>query len=363
LEIFDFQNQRETEFPWALEFFKFQNQQKAELFGVFGFFLKNPKPIKAVPFPVAFGMENEALSIKGVSKYFKAGKKRFYALKDVDLSIKEGEVFGFLGPNGAGKTTLMNCVTGMLIPDSGTIEIFGENILEKEDYLEQVNFVSGESRFHWNLTAVEILRFFSKIYNIPHRVSENRIEELIKTFEISSFRNQRFDSLSTGQRTRVILAKALINEPRLLLLDEPTVGLDPDIARKVREKIQHINKERRTTIILTSHYMSEVEQLCKRIAFINKGRIIDVGEVKEIMKSRFREYDLIIDLSDAKNPQQLRQMGLKVSGNRVSTSLANEEGISEIISSLVRKGYTLKDIEVKRPKLEDYFVKLAGEKK
>jgi ABC-2 type transport system ATP-binding protein len=156
-------------------------------------------------------MEKEALSIKGVSKHFQIGKKRFYALKKVNLSVKEGEVFGFLGPNGAGKTTLMNCVTGMLLPDAGTIEIFGENILEKEDYLEQMNFVSGESRFHWSLSPIQILRFFSKIYNIPRRTAENRIEELIKTFEISGFKNQRFDSLSTGQRTRVILAKALIN--------------------------------------------------------------------------------------------------------------------------------------------------------
>ncbi len=301
--------------------------------------------------------------IKGLSKHFKVGKKKFYALKKVDLAVNEGEVFGFLGPNGAGKTTLLNCVTGMLLPDSGTIEIFGENIMEKEDYLEQVNFVSGESRFHWNLTPVQILRFFSKIYNIPRKTSEARIAELIKTFEISSFQDKRFDSLSTGQRTRVILAKALINEPRLLLLDEPTVGLDPDIARKVREKIQQVNKEKKTTIILTSHYMSEVEQLCKRIAFISKGEIIDIGEVKDIMKDRFKDYELIIDLLDAKDPASLRKLGLKVKGSQVSMTIANEEGISEIISRLVGKGYHIKDIEVKRPKLEDYFVKIAGEKR
>jgi ABC-2 type transport system ATP-binding protein len=195
-------------------------------------------------------------------------------------------------------------------------------------------------------------------YNVPADKIRQRSEELIKQLDITSFANRRFDSLSTGQRMRIVIAKALINEPRLLLLDEPTLGLDPHIAIKVRNIIGEVNKKKGTTIIITSHYMDEVEMLCDRVAFIHKGKLIDVGEVKEVKSSKFSTYDVVIDLKEIRDAQELIEMGFELKGKKIKTTLRNDQDISHLMSGLVKKGYEIADIKVKRPNLEDYFVRM-----
>lgn len=301
----------------------------------------------------------EAVKIVDVSKKFKVGKRLFiHALKNISLDIEKGEIFGILGPNGAGKTTLLNVITGMLIPDSGYVKIFGKTLKEDKTLLERINYVSGESRFHWNLTPKNVLNFYALLYNVPRADRKRRIKYLIDTFEIGSFVNQRFGSLSSGQRMRLVLAKSLINNPKLLLFDEPTLGLDPDIAIKVRKLISKINKERKTTIILTSHYMSEVEQLCKRIAFIHEGRLVDVGEVEKVKLKKFEVYDVMIELREMKNPDWLRKLGFKIQGKRLFIPLPYDQSISKLLSKLVNANYHITDLEIKKPSLEDYFVKM-----
>ncbi|MBW2970788.1 ABC transporter ATP-binding protein [Candidatus Woesearchaeota archaeon] len=301
----------------------------------------------------------EAISIKKVSKHFKINRSIIKALEDISFSIQEGEIFGILGPNGAGKTTLLNCINGMLTPDKGSIRIFGKSLLEDIDILENINFVSGESKFHWNLNARQVLKFYGMLYNIPLDVIRQRSDMLIKLLDISDFANRNFDTLSTGQRMRVVLAKVMINEPKLMLLDEPTLGLDPNIAVKVRDLILRINKEKGTTILLTSHYMSEVEQLCKRIAFLHNGRIVDIGEVEKVKLKKFNEYDVSIELRQVKNKAALEKMGFTVRGNSVSMPLSNNQNISTIISKLIKEGYHIVDMEIRKPSLEDYFIKMV----
>jgi ABC-2 type transport system ATP-binding protein len=301
----------------------------------------------------------EAVKVVNVSKKFKADRKaHIHALKNVSLEIEEGEIFGILGPNGAGKTTLLNVMTGLLIPDSGYVKIFGKTLQEDRTVLEKINYVSGESRFHWNLTPKNILNFYGMLYNVPRTERKRRMNHLIDIFEVGPFVNQRFGHMSSGQRMRTVLAKSLINNPKLLLLDEPTLGLDPDIALKVRKLIASINKERKTTIILTSHYMSEVEQLCKRIAFIHQGKVVDVGEVEKVKLKKFAVYDVMIELRRIKKPDLLRKMGFKIQGNRLFIPLDQDKSISELLSKLVSKGYHITDLEIKKPSLEDYFIKM-----
>ncbi|MFH1399500.1 MAG: ABC transporter ATP-binding protein [Candidatus Woesearchaeota archaeon] len=299
-----------------------------------------------------------ALEIKNVSKHFELNGKRFHALKDVSFDIEEGEIFGILGPNGAGKTTLLNTVTNMLIADKGSIKMFGKTLDEDKSILERINFVSGLSRFHWNLNGKQILNFYGMLYDVPAAERQKRIEYLTGILELGDFMDQNFDRLSSGQRTRLVLAKALINSPKMLLLDEPTIGLDPDIAIKVRRLIKTVNRERKMTIVLTSHYMTEVEQLCDRIAFLHKGKLLDVGEVDKLKSRQFDVYKVMIEVDAVKNVAELKKMGFRIQGKKIFISINNDSTVSDVLAKLGNAGYKILDIEIKKPSLEDYFVRM-----
>ena len=303
------------------------------------------------------------VEVENVSKKFKSGKKDFFALKDVSFDIKKGEIFGLLGPNGAGKSTLLNILIGILFPDSGNVKIFGKNPLKNNDLFEKMNFVSGETRFHWALKVKDIFEFHGRLYGIPKNKRITETKKLAKFFEIEHILENKFSNISTGEKMRLIMAKALLNNPKLLLLDEPTVGLDPDIAIKTRNEIKRINKKLGTTIILTSHYMHEIEQLCDRIAFINKGVIVDIGSVDSVKLRKFASYDLTIKVRSVKNREFLRRKGFLINGNILRKELPADENISETLSMLAEKGMEIIEIESRKPTLEDYFVKMLGDKK
>ncbi|HLD57160.1 MAG TPA: ABC transporter ATP-binding protein [archaeon] len=305
-----------------------------------------------------------AIEITNLSKIYKVKKKDFYALKDINLSIEKGEIFGLLGPNGAGKTTLLNTLIGFLYPDKGEAKVLGVKPYSNREVLEKMNFISGETRFHWSLHSIDILNYYGMSYNIPKKERARRIESLIDFFEIDRIRNKKFAWLSTGERMRLVFAKALLNNPKVLLLDEPTLGLDPDIAMKVRKEVKRVNKKFKTTILLTSHYMNEVEILADRVAFINKGEIIDIGSVEKVKLSKFDTYDVIIQVDKVKEKKDLKDMGFSVSGNKISKKLSSDENLSQLLSDIAKLGYKVQDIETKKPTLEDYFVKIVdGQKK
>ncbi len=304
------------------------------------------------------------VEIRDVSKRFKEHGKWFYVLNNVSLDVKEGEIFGLLGPNGAGKTTLLNILLGILTPDSGQARIFGKDVIKDRGILERVNFVSGETRFHWLLSVEDVLRFHGRSYGLKGEVIDKRIRELTKFFGIDDILNRKFFNLSTGQRMRLIFAKSLINDPRLVFFDEPTLGLDPSIAIKIRKEIKRINKEQGTTVLLTSHYMHEIEQLSDRIAFIHKGKIIDTGTVEKVKLKKFSTYDVFLNVREIKNRDYLKRNGFRILGkNRLQKELQLGESISGLLSSLANNGIDVTNIETRKPTLEDYFVKIMEEKK
>jgi len=225
------------------------------------------------------------IEISNVSKQFgrKGTKEKFYALKDVNITVEEGEIFSIIGQNGAGKTTLLNILIGILYPDTGSVKIFGKEPRDKS-VIKQLSYVSGEERFHWALTTSDILNFGGTLYGLNKKDKEDKVNEVVKLFGLENIFRRRFDVLSTGERMRLAFAYSLINSPKLMLLDEPTLGLDPDIAIRIRKEIQRINKKLGTTILLTSHYMREVEQLAHRVAFMHKGEILDTGIISDIRK-------------------------------------------------------------------------------
>ena len=236
-------------------------------------------------------------SITEVSKL----TKRFggiTALDSLSFRICRGDILGLLGPNGAGKTTAIHCMLGLITPTSGSIRILGLDIgRHRRRILAQVNFSSAYTSLPSNLTVRENLVVFARLYGL--RTARGKINSLLELFEIEETADQLTGSLSSGQLTRLNLCKAFLNDPEILFLDEPTASLDPDIAAKVRERLHDLQRERGLTMIYTSHNMQEVEQMCDRVIFLAKGRIVMQGSPAEIIKQSKRSSleDLFISIA------------------------------------------------------------------
>ncbi|HXN06329.1 MAG TPA: ABC transporter ATP-binding protein [Nitrospiria bacterium] len=219
------------------------------------------------------------LKVEELVKQFKDVR----AVNSVSFEVSEGEILGLLGPNGAGKTTLIAMLLGILTPTSGAITIFGKTFKNhREDILSLVNFSSTYISMPLSLTVRENLTFFAKLYHVPNYGS--RIRELLGLCEIERFENHLTRDLSSGQLSRLNLAKALLNRPKILFLDEPTASMDPDMADKVRQLLVGLKKEFGSTIIYTSHNMREIEQISDRIIFLHRGEIIANGPPQQIIK-------------------------------------------------------------------------------
>ena len=231
-------------------------------------------------------MAEPLLQVRNITKRF--GK--LVAVDDLNLEVRAGEVIGLLGVNGAGKTTVMNMILGLTIPNEGTITVFGRDLQKHRiDILKRTNFCTTYANLPSNLKVWQNLRVFAGLYGIKNPV--DKIEELLDILGISHLRESITGRLSAGEGTRVNLAKALLNDPELLLLDEPTASLDPDIADKVRKLVLRLQRESSPAILYTSHNMRDIEEVCDRILFLHEGRIIAEGTAEEI-KSRFEGKDL-----------------------------------------------------------------------
>jgi ABC-2 type transport system ATP-binding protein len=220
-----------------------------------------------------------ALKITDLVKQYPTGTK---ALKGVDLEIGAGEFFGLLGPNGAGKSTLIHCTTGLASPTSGAIRVFGHDAVH--DYGEArlaVGLAPQDLNVDQFLTLQETLDFHGGYFGMPKRERRERIAELLEAFSLSSKKDDRTRTLSGGMKRRLVLARALMHRPRLLILDEPTAGVDVELRLELWHYVQRINAEG-TTILLTTHYLEEAEQLCDKIAFINGGEIVARGTSSEL---------------------------------------------------------------------------------
>jgi len=296
--------------------------------------------------------------VKNVSKTFSGRGWKVEALKDVSFEVRKGEIFGLLGPNGAGKTTVINIILNLLTADSGEALLFGEKA--NSDVFKSINAISGNSQFHWALNITEILQFFADVYEVPN--PKKRIAELVKLLRMEKLMDRKFRWLSTGEKLRVAFAKALINHPKLLLMDEPTLGLDPDIAQHVRKEVMRL-RDQGVTILLTSHYMHEVEQLCDRIAFIYQGKIVDVGDVKEVKLRHFGTYDVTLTLDKQPSKAFVAKHKLTGKGMKVHATLEGEDALSALLAGVHEEGYNIRDIAVKKPTLEDYFIKVTGDQR
>ena len=231
-------------------------------------------------------MAESLLQVRNLTKRF----DKLLAVDGLDLEVRAGEVIGLLGVNGAGKTTVMNMILGLTIPNEGTITVFGKDLQKHRiEILKRTNFCTTYANLPSNLKVWQNLRVFAGLYGVKN--SANKIDELLEMLGISHLRESITGRLSAGEGTRVNLAKALLNDPELLLLDEPTASLDPDIADKVRKLVRRLQRERSPAILYTSHNMRDIEEVCDRILFLHEGRILAEGTAEEI-KERFAGKDL-----------------------------------------------------------------------
>ena len=224
-------------------------------------------------------MSESALHIDGLVKRYPNGVD---ALRGVSLEIGAGEFFGLLGPNGAGKSTLIHCTTGLAQPTSGAIRVFGHDAIDHYAEARQaVGLAPQELNLDWFLTVEETLDYHAGYFGMPKRERRARAEDLLEVFSLVEKRKERTRTLSGGMKRRLVLARALMHRPRLLILDEPTAGVDIELRLELWHYVREIN-ETGTTILLTTHYLEEAEQLCDKIAFINRGEIVAQGSSPEL---------------------------------------------------------------------------------
>jgi ABC-2 type transport system ATP-binding protein len=309
-----------------------------------------------------------AIEAEGIFKTFRSGwwkKREKEALKGVDLRIEEGEIFGILGPNGAGKTTLLSILCTLLLPDRGRVRILGmDGLRDGHQIRERVNVVSGNANFLWSLTVKENLHYYGMLYGLTGKERETKVETLIDLFHMREYQNIPFDELSTGMKQRLSLAKSVINDPKVLFLDEPTVGLDPDVAIRIREEILSIHRQKRVTILLTTHNMKEAENLCGRIAFLKEGKIVTTGTA-EALKRMVRIGDRVkVEFKGRiQEDEGLRADG--VINFTISDSLCEivvddgERRIGNLIALLFQGGVEIKKVSLGQTDLEDVFIEFA----
>ncbi len=281
-----------------------------------------------------FKVKLKEKGLKGSLKsLIKPKYKIIKAVKNISFSVEEGEIIAFIGPNGAGKSTSIKMMTGILYPDKGEINILGyDPKKDRKKLAYEIGCVFGQKEQLWtHLTPYDNFKFFGAIYDLPETVVEKKIEELKELFELEEFINTPVRNLSLGQRIRCEIVASLIHEPKVLFLDEPTIGLDPVVKENIRVLIKRMNKEYKTTVVLTSHDISDIEKLCKRVIIVNKGQIV-LDDTMENLKYHYLNKKII----DAKMKDKV--------------DLEDEDGITV----LKDKGYNLKlEVDTKKKSVSD----------
>lgn len=283
----------------------------------------------------------------------------------MDLRVPRGVLWGILGPNGAGKTTLLALISNLLTPEAGEIRVLGKDVRTNGwEICSRINLSSGHANFLWSLTVRENLDYYAMLYGLSGTERRHKVETLLELLDLREFARSRFEELSTGTKQKLSLAKALINDPELLLLDEPTVGLDPDVARRIRALIMDLHRHESRTILLTTHNMREAELLCGQVTFIQDGMIRASGAPRDL-KHQLRLGDAIsIEFGGTLRGEYLEGMegmyAVQISGHQCRIHVDDHrERLPEILGRLTREGISIHDLRIQESDLEDVFLAFA----
>jgi ABC-2 type transport system ATP-binding protein len=302
----------------------------------------------------------KALSFRGLTKTYKNGVQ---ALKGIDLDVEEGDFYALLGPNGAGKTTAIGIVTSLVNKTGGTVQVFGHDIdKELETAKSCIGLVPQEINFNQFETVSTILLNQAGFYGIPRRVAAERIEKYLDKLQLLDKRNAVSRSLSGGMKRRLMIARALIHEPKLLILDEPTAGVDIEVRRSMWEFMQAINGSG-TTIILTTHYLEEAENLCRHVAIIDKGRIVENERMGTLLR-KLQSETFVLNLRQpiaAAPPLPGYQVTL-IDDHTLEVEASKEQNLNDIFRSLSGQGIEVISMRNKANRLEELFMRLVENK-
>jgi ABC-2 type transport system ATP-binding protein len=307
------------------------------------------------------------LKVDNLTKVYPPEKKNgipFTAVDTISFQLEEGKILGLLGPNGAGKSTTISMLLGNLSATSGTITYFGKDfVTHRSEILEEVTFASTYIRMPWRLSVMENLRIYGMLYGISGAVFERRVKKLLDFFGVWSQRDKTMNNLSAGQVTRIMLAKAFIPHPKIVLLDEPTASLDPDIAHQVREFVKLQQKEYNTSILYTSHNMDEVADVCDTVMFLKAGKIIATDTPEKLAQS-VSTAKMTLRIKDGLKRvnrfAQEQHLAVTVE-NRDATITIDEQLVADFLSKLASEKITYTQISIDKPTLEDYFLSMTKE--
>ena len=321
-------------------------------------------------------MNDHSIETIGITKEYPGKEKPLVAVNHVDLLVRSGELFGLLGPNGAGKTTLIKMLCTLILPTEGTAKVGGYDIVkEAAKVRETIGWLHGETggrALYWRLSARDNLRFYAYIQNVPSDVARKRIEALLEFFDLKREADSLVKDYSTGMKVRVMLARTLLPNPPILLLDEPTVGLDAQTAIETRKLILTLNRELHKTILLTSHNLYEVEKLCERVAIINTGKIVALGTMDQLahLIHEAKTVEVRLEGTDGEAATQIIQQLDLI--RRVVISERSGDGwiiraevsdldsaIPRIANALAGGNFRIRGISEIRPHLEEIFVKIT----
>lgn len=303
----------------------------------------------------------QALTISGLTKTYRGGVQ---ALKGVDLNVAEGDFFALLGPNGAGKSTSIGIISSLVNPSSGDVKVFGYDLhTQKELAKSCIGLVPQEFNFNQFETVLQIVVNQAGYYGVPRQVANERAEKYLTQLDLWEKRNARARELSGGMKRRLMIARALMHEPKMLILDEPTAGVDIEIRRSMWRFLEEINNQG-ITIILTTHYLEEAEMLCRNIAIIDKGHIVENTSMKALL-SKLNMETFVLDVQG-----ETRQLKLEGFENRLldpttlEVDVAKSDGLNPVFSQLSEQGIQVMSMRNKANRLEELFVSLveAGRK-
>ena len=331
-------------------------------------------------------MTAPAVETKNLVKVFEKGRRtiwqrlrrepdrreRFRAVDGIDLRVESGEIFGLLGPNGAGKTTTMKMLATLLIPTSGTIRVLGIDPLERprEVRARLGAMLSGERSLYWKLTARENLEYFAALYHVPQAETDQRIAGVLTAEKLTDRAEDYVERYSTGMRQRLALARALLPDPPLIILDEPTVGLDPQASRDLRDRVRELRAQGRT-VLLTTHYMEEADQLCDRVAIIDHGRIVALDTPAALKRTIRAEEVVHLEIGvvgdDAPMLDRLGRSATLARSERRNGTLSvtahcasARDFVPAAFDAARSNGATIRHVEVVPVTLEDVFLALTG---